>query len=101
MQKRSRQSIFPTAAGQSLNTSTSLNKQRQLSQLNVQLAQLQENLGKLENLVLVTAVQADFIRLLGGVCGGMLMAAQRVLVDEGAGVGSREEDDNGEGGDEH
>lgn len=40
-------------------------KSRQLSYLNSEIAKLQANMGDLDNLLQVTAVQADFIRKLG------------------------------------
>lgn len=40
-------------------------KSRQLAHLNAQLAQLQANMSDLDNLLRVTAVQAEYIRKLG------------------------------------
>lgn len=50
---------------------TSASKSRQLSHLHSQLAQLTANMSDLENLLRMTAVQADGMRGLGGYAGGM------------------------------
>ena len=47
------------------------NKSRQLSHLHAQLAQLTANMSDLENLLRMTAVQAESMRGLGGYAGGM------------------------------
>jgi hypothetical protein len=57
-------------------------KQRQLSHLNSQLAQLTAHMSDLENLLRMTAVQAEGMRGLGGYAGGMFMAASKVLGEE-------------------
>ncbi|CAD0111036.1 unnamed protein product [Aureobasidium uvarum] len=57
-------------------------KQRQLSHLNSQLAQLTAHMADLENLLRMTAVQAEGMRGLGGYAGGMFMAASKVLGEE-------------------
>ena len=46
-------------------------KPRQLSHLHSQLAQLQAHMADLENLLRMTAVQAEHVRALGGYCGGL------------------------------
>ncbi|KAL9535653.1 DASH complex subunit HSK3 [Sphaerulina musiva] len=61
---------------------TSASKSRQLSHLHSQLAQLTANMSDLENLLRMTAVQADGMRGLGGYAGGMFMAASKVLGEE-------------------
>ncbi|EME89641.1 uncharacterized protein MYCFIDRAFT_103710, partial [Pseudocercospora fijiensis CIRAD86] len=61
---------------------TSASKSRQLSHLHAQLAQLTANMSDLENLMRMTAVQAEGIRGLGGYAGGMFMAASKVLGEE-------------------
>ncbi|KAK9450493.1 DASH complex subunit Hsk3 like-domain-containing protein [Limtongia smithiae] len=61
--------------------STSL-KPRQMSHLHSQLAQLQANLADLESLLRVTAVQAEYIKRLGGLQGSLFMAAGRVFERE-------------------
>jgi len=50
---------------------TSASKSRQLSHLHAQLAQLTANMSDLENLLRMTAVQAEGMRGLGGYVGGM------------------------------
>ncbi|KAK9452885.1 DASH complex subunit Hsk3 like-domain-containing protein [Dipodascopsis uninucleata] len=57
-------------------------KPRQMSHLHSQLAQLQANLSDLESLLRVTAVQAEYIKRLGGVQGALFMAANRVFEQE-------------------
>ncbi|KAI9709955.1 MAG: hypothetical protein M1820_003033 [Bogoriella megaspora] len=57
-------------------------KPRQLSHLHAQLAQLTAHMSDLENLLRMTAVQAESMRGLGGYAGGMFMAASRVLGEE-------------------
>ncbi|KXT06217.1 hypothetical protein AC578_1384 [Pseudocercospora eumusae] len=61
---------------------TSASKSRQLSHLHAQLAQLTANMSDLENLLRMTAVQAEGMRGLGGYVGGMFMAASKVLGEE-------------------
>lgn len=73
---------------------TQASKQRQLSHLNSQLAQLTAHMSDLENLLRMTAVQAEGMRGLGGYAGGMFMAASKVLGEEavkneGPGEGKR------------
>ncbi|KAL7269763.1 hypothetical protein RUND412_007557 [Rhizina undulata] len=63
-------------------------KARQLSHLHSQLAQLQAHLSDLEDILRVTAVQAESIRALGGLNGALLMSAGKVLGDAGAGQNS-------------
>ena len=46
-------------------------KARQLSHLHAQLAQLTANVSDMENLLRMTAVQAESMRGLGGYAGGM------------------------------
>ncbi|KAF2218655.1 DASH complex subunit Hsk3 like-domain-containing protein [Elsinoe ampelina] len=60
----------------------SATKQRQLSHLHAQLAQLTAHMSDLENLLRMTAVQAESMRGLGGYTGGMFMAASKVLGEE-------------------
>ena len=83
-------SILPQPTSRSTsNTTTSLSasaaKHRHLTHLHSQLAQLSANLADLENLVRMTAVQAESMRGLGGWCGGLFMAASAEFEpDEGA-----------------
>ncbi|SMR53296.1 unnamed protein product [Zymoseptoria tritici ST99CH_3D1] len=67
---------------------TSASKSRQLSHLHAQLAQLTANMSDLENLLRMTAVQAESMRGLGGYSGGMFMAASKVLGEETVSGGS-------------
>jgi hypothetical protein len=64
--KTSRLSTVPTSAS----------KTRQLSHLHAQLAQLTANMSDMENLLRMTAVQAEGMRGLGGYAGGMYVARQ-------------------------
>ena len=50
---------------------TSASKTRQLSHLHAQFAQLTANMSDMENLLRMTAVQAEGMRGLGGYAGGM------------------------------
>jgi hypothetical protein len=50
---------------------TSASKTRQLSHLHAQLAHLTANMSDMENLLRMTAVQAEGMRGLGGYAGGM------------------------------
>jgi hypothetical protein len=50
--------------------------------LHSQLAQLEAHLADLENLLRMTAVQAEHIRELGGINAGLFMAAAKVLGEE-------------------
>jgi len=61
---QTRLSTMPTSAS---------NKSRQLSHLHSQLAQLTANMSDLENLLRMTAVQAEGMRGLGGYAGAMYM----------------------------
>ena len=73
----------PSATHTRLSTvPTSASKSRQLSHLHSQLAQLTANMSDLENLLRMTAVQAEGMRGLGGYAGGMFMAASKVLGEE-------------------
>src|ERR1700733_14017487 len=64
------------------NTSISFNKNRQYAHLHAQLAQLNAHLADTENLVRMTAVQAQDMRFLGGYVGAMFMGSARVLGEE-------------------
>ncbi|ORY67372.1 DASH complex subunit Hsk3 like-domain-containing protein [Pseudomassariella vexata] len=70
-----RPSMAPQGSG-------SVVKARQLTQLHSQLAQLSSNLADTENLLRMTAVQAEAMRGLGSWHGGMFMAASKVLGEE-------------------
>jgi DASH complex subunit Hsk3 like len=58
------------------------NKNRQYAHLHAQLAQLNAHLADTENLVRMTAVQAQDMRFLGGYVGAMFMGSARVLGEE-------------------
>ncbi|KAF2658447.1 hypothetical protein K491DRAFT_576676, partial [Lophiostoma macrostomum CBS 122681] len=72
----------PTTSASSRLSTMPSQKPRQLSHLQAQLAQLTANLADLENLMRMTAVQAQSMRGLGGYAGGMFMAASKVLGEE-------------------
>ncbi|KAL3955090.1 hypothetical protein ACCO45_010653 [Purpureocillium lilacinum] len=67
---------------QSVATSGSVVKSRQLTHLHSQLAQLSANLSDTENLLRMTSVQAEAMRGLGSWHGGLFMAASKVLGEE-------------------
>ena len=52
-------------------SASSQNRQRQYAHLNAQLAQLNAHLADMENLLRMTAVQAEYVRGLGGWMGGL------------------------------
>jgi len=66
--RSARQSTFPAPNAAA---SGSAIKNRHLSHLHSQLAQLSANLSDLENLLRITTVQADAMRGLGGYCGSL------------------------------
>ena len=76
-------------------TSVSSNKNRQYAHLHAHLAQLNAHLADTENLVRMTAVQAQDMRFLGGYVGAMFMGSARVLGEESV---VREEEGRQEGG---
>lgn len=58
------------------------NKNRQYAHLHAQLAQLNAHLADTENLVRMTAVQAQDMRFLGGYVAAIFMGSARVLGEE-------------------
>ena len=60
----------------------STNKTRQYAHLHSQLAQLNAHLADTDNLVKMTAIQAQDMRFLGGYVGAMLMGSAKVLGEE-------------------
>ncbi|KAH8882748.1 hypothetical protein GQ53DRAFT_665484 [Thozetella sp. PMI_491] len=70
------------ATRQSLATSGSAVKARQMAHLHAQLAELSANLADTENLLRMTSVQAECMRGLGSWHGGLFMAASKVLGEE-------------------
>ena len=83
----------PSASGPG--ASVSSNKNRQYAHLHAHLAQLNAHLADTENLVRMTAVQAQDMRFLGGYVGAMFMGSARVLGEDSM---VREEDGRQEGG---
>ncbi|RAK74736.1 DASH complex subunit HSK3 family protein, partial [Aspergillus fijiensis CBS 313.89] len=61
----------------------SMAKTRQYANLHAQLAQLNSHLRDTENLVRMTAVQAEDMRFLGGYVGALFMGSAKVLGEEG------------------
>ncbi|RMZ78563.1 hypothetical protein DV738_g3811, partial [Chaetothyriales sp. CBS 135597] len=62
--------------------STLASKNRQYAHLNAQLAQLQAHLADTENIVRMTAEQAEQMRFLGAYVGALFMASAKVLGEE-------------------
>ena len=63
-------------------TSTNANKNRQYAHLHAQLAQLNAHMADTENLIRMTAVQAQDMRFLGGYVGALFIGSARVLGEE-------------------
>lgn len=61
----------------------SATKTRQYAHLHSQLAQLNAHLADTDNLIRMTAVQAEDMRFLGGYVGGLFMGSAKVLGEEG------------------
>lgn len=77
----------------------STTKTRQYAHLHSQLAQLNAHLADTENLLRMTAVQAEDMRFLGGYVGGLFMGSAKVLGEEGVksdGSGGNDNKDDGE-----
>jgi DASH complex subunit Hsk3 like len=72
----------PSSAASANASISSSNKNRQYAHLHAQLAQLNAHLADTENLVRMTAVQAQDMRFLGGYVGGLFMGSARVLGEE-------------------
>lgn len=77
----SKQSFSRPSSVASINT-TSTNKNRQYAHLHAQLAQLNAHLADTENLLRMTAVQAQDMRFLGGYVGALFMGSAKVLGEE-------------------
>ncbi|CDO54260.1 hypothetical protein DV113_002306 [Geotrichum candidum] len=67
-------------------------KSRQLAHLNAQLAQLQAGMSDLDNLLRVTAKQAEYIRKLGILHGSLFMAGHKVFEEEAMRAQEEEEE---------
>ncbi|EXJ83731.1 hypothetical protein A1O1_07357 [Capronia coronata CBS 617.96] len=72
----------PSSVASTNLNATSTNKNRQYAHLHAQLAQLNAHLADTENLVRMTAVQAQDMRFLGGYVGAMFMGSAKVLGEE-------------------
>ncbi|KAL4870420.1 DASH complex subunit Hsk3 like-domain-containing protein [Aspergillus spectabilis] len=72
-----------SSASNTSSASMSAAKTRQYAHLHSQLAQLNAHLADTENLLRMTAVQAEDMRFLGGYVGGLFMGAAKVLGEEG------------------
>lgn len=68
-------------------------KQRQLSHLHSQLAQLEANLSDFENLIKITTFQAEYIKKLGIMHGSLFMASHKVFEEEVRAQENLEHDD--------
>lgn len=78
-----RPSILPSSTTHSYNNPSSTAKNRQYAQLQAQLGQLNTQLADTENLLRMTAVQAEDMRFLGGYVGALFMGSAKVLGEEG------------------
>ncbi|GIK06239.1 hypothetical protein Aspvir_001884 [Aspergillus viridinutans] len=87
-----RHSILPTSTTASAsssmgsgmgNSGMSAAKTRQYAHLHSQLEQLNANLADTQNLLRMTAVQAEDMRFLGGYVGALFMGSAKVLGEEG------------------
>lgn len=63
-------------------SASSSNKTRQYTHLHAQLAQLNAHLADTENLLRMTSLQAQDMRVLGGYVGALFVGAGRVLGEE-------------------
>ncbi|MCJ1434388.1 hypothetical protein MMC27_003756 [Xylographa pallens] len=77
-------STRPPSSSSSAASATTHNRARQYAHLGAQLAQLNAHLADTENLLRMTAVQAEYVRGLGGWMGGLFMASSKVLGEETA-----------------
>ncbi|OGM40465.1 hypothetical protein ABOM_010932 [Aspergillus bombycis] len=78
-----RQSILPPSSTTAGPSSMSAAKTRQYANLQAQLEQLNANLTDTQNLLRMTAVQAEDMRFLGGYVGALFMGSAKVLGEEG------------------
>ncbi len=89
-------SISTTTTSSSSSLSSTSNKTRQYAHLHSQLAQLNAHLADTENLVRMTAVQAQDVRFLGGYVGALFMGSAKVLGEESLGQGGGKETGDGD-----
>ncbi|OAP61363.1 hypothetical protein AYL99_03566 [Fonsecaea erecta] len=80
---------LPRPSSVASTTTTSTNKTRQYAHLHAQLAQLNAHLADTENLLRMTAVQAQDMRFLGGYVGALFMGSAKVLGEESVQGASR------------
>jgi len=76
------QPSLPRPSSVTSSNATSTNKNRQYAHLHAQLAQLNAHLSDTENLVGMTATQAQNMRFLGGYVGALFMGSAKVLGEE-------------------
>lgn len=81
-----------TSSSASSSSLTNSSKNRHYAHLHSQLAQLNAHLADTENLVRMTAVQAQDIRFLGGYLGALFVGSAKVLGEESLGHGSGAEE---------
>ncbi|KAL2820040.1 DASH complex subunit Hsk3 like-domain-containing protein [Aspergillus granulosus] len=92
-----RHSVVPSSSSMSGSSSMSAAKARQYAHLHSQLAQLNAHLADTENLLRMTAVQAEDMRFLGGYVGALFMGSAKVLGEEGVkGEGTSEQQQSGD-----
>lgn len=85
-------SLSRPSSAHSTTTGAISSKARQYAHLNAQLAQLNVHLADTENLVRMTAVQAQDMRFLGGYVGALFMGSARVLGEESVGEKQRDKE---------
>ncbi|KAL3449310.1 DASH complex subunit Hsk3 like-domain-containing protein [Aspergillus insuetus] len=84
-QSYTRHSVVPSSTAPSTGNPSSMSaaKTRQYAHLHSQLAQLNAHLADTENLLRMTAIQAEDMRFLGGYVGALFMGSAKVLGEEG------------------
>jgi hypothetical protein len=88
-------SLSRPSSAMSTSTGSTSNKARQYAHLHAQLAQLNAHLADTENLVRMTAVQAQDMRFLGGYVGALFMGSARVLGEESVDRGEKKKETEG------
>ena len=71
-------------------------KQRQLSRLHAQLAQLESNISEMDSLLRITCFQGEHILRLGLMQGSLFMASHKVFEDEAREEQSEQAEQNSE-----